>query len=241
MFRRRSAARRRQCSYGKRRRGQHTCHVHQREVQLDPTSQRQRGKHRPDRFQVRLRPDCSRRLRGTQRRGRSPHDDPPSRRRGVFPRGPRPAVLVGPQTNSGITRCTARTSAGGFSSDGLMAQRCIGSLAMRTVPRCCSGSASTAGSISQNPSRWRSSSISSFWPVRNAQPGPTPQRQGPHPGLREGLERPTPPAAPASRPDHPRLRGGPRGAAMGLPQRPHLLLLPILCADSEGSRPGVLI
>jgi hypothetical protein len=39
--------------------------------------------------------------------------------------------MVGTQTNSGITRCTARTSAGGFSSDGLMAQRCIGSLAMR--------------------------------------------------------------------------------------------------------------
>ena len=56
--------------------------------------------------------------------------------------------LVPLQVNCGITRCTARTIPVGLVSDGLMVQRCIGSLAMRTVPRCCSGSASTSGSIS---------------------------------------------------------------------------------------------
>ena len=46
-----------------------------------------------------------------------------------------------------------------------------------------------------------------------------PQRQGPHHGLRPRLGRPTPPARPTPRPDHPRLPGGPGGAAVGLPQR----------------------
>ena len=46
-----------------------------------------------------------------------------------------------------------------------------------------------------------------------------PQRQGPHRRLRARLERPQPPAGPTQRSDHPRLPGGPGGAAVGLPQR----------------------
>ena len=56
------------------------------------------------------------------------------------------------------------TSVAGLTSAELMVQRCIGSFPMRTVPICCSGSASTTGSIYRKPSRWRSTGAADVIP-----------------------------------------------------------------------------